>query len=52
VLGSLALKRAPTPAGRAACFVLALAALATLVSVPLTRHPLGWLAGAGRFLGV
>ncbi|MCW5634817.1 MAG: SirB2 family protein [Rubrivivax sp.] len=52
VLGSLALKRAPTPAWRAACFVLALAALATLVTVPLTRHPLGWLAGAGRLLGL
>ncbi|MBI5719027.1 MAG: SirB2 family protein [Burkholderiales bacterium] len=43
-LGSMALKRAPTPAARAAFFVAALAALGTLVSVPLTRHPLGWIA--------
>jgi len=46
VLGSLALKRARTRAARAACFAAALLVLATLVTVPLTRHPLGWLAGA------
>lgn len=43
VLGSLALKRARTRAARAVCFVAALVVLATLVSVPLTRHPLGWM---------
>lgn len=44
VLGSLALKRAPTRTARAACFAAALLALATLVTVPLVRHPLGWMA--------
>ena len=48
VLGSMALRRAKTPAGRAACFAAALAVLATLVTVPLTRHPLGWLAALAR----
>lgn len=46
VLGSLALKRARTRAARAACFAAALLVLGTLVTVPLTRHPLGWLAWA------
>lgn len=45
VLGSMALKRARTPAARAAFFVAALAVLGTLVTVPLTRHPLGWISG-------
>jgi uncharacterized membrane protein SirB2 len=45
VLGSMALKRARTPAARAVYFAAALAALATLVSVPLTRHPWGWMGG-------
>jgi len=44
VLGSMALKRARSPGARAGFFVAALAALATLVTVPLTRHPLGWIA--------
>lgn len=44
VLGSMALKRARSPRARAAFFVAALAALGTLVTVPLTRHPLGWIA--------
>jgi uncharacterized membrane protein SirB2 len=43
VLGSFALKRARTLAGKAACYVLALAAAFTMVSVALTRRPLGWL---------
>lgn len=37
VLGSLALKRAPTPAGRAAAFVAALACIATVAAIALTR---------------
>lgn len=44
VLGSLALKRARTPAARAGFFVAALVVLGTLVTVPLLRHPLGWIA--------
>lgn len=44
VLGSMALKRARTPAARAAFLVAALAVLGTLVTVPLTRHPLGWVS--------
>lgn len=43
VLGSMALKRARTPGAKAAFFAAALAALGTLVTVPLTRHPLGWI---------
>ncbi|MCC6249700.1 MAG: SirB2 family protein [Rubrivivax sp.] len=43
VLGSFALKRAKTRAARAAFFVAALLSVATLVTVPLTRHPLGWM---------
>lgn len=39
VLGSLALKRAPTPAGRAAAFVAALACIATAAAIALTRDP-------------
>lgn len=46
VLGSMALKRARTRAAKAGFFVAALAALATLVTVPLTRHPLGWIGSA------
>jgi uncharacterized membrane protein SirB2 len=44
VLGSLALKRARTPWGKAACYALALAAAGTMVSVALTRRPLGWVS--------
>lgn len=44
VLGSMALKRARTGAARVAYFVASLAVLGTLVTVPLWRHPLGWLA--------
>jgi uncharacterized membrane protein SirB2 len=41
VLGSWALKRARTTAGRAAFCVAALTVFATLVSIGWTRHPLG-----------
>lgn len=45
VLGSLALKRAPTRAAKAVCFVAALACVGLLVSVARSRNPLGPLAG-------
>jgi uncharacterized membrane protein SirB2 len=48
VLGTLALKRARSKAVRAAAFALALAAAAYIVSVALTRDPLGFLAPALR----
>lgn len=41
MLGSLALKRAPTPAARAGCLLAALAVYGTMLSVALSRHPLG-----------
>ncbi len=44
VLGTLALKRAHSKAIRAAAFALALGAAAYIVSVALTRDPLGFLA--------
>lgn len=44
VLGSFALKRAPTRAARAGFAVLALAVLGTMVSVATSKHPLGWVA--------
>jgi uncharacterized membrane protein SirB2 len=43
VLGSLALRRAPTRAGRAIAFVAAVAAFLFLFSVARYRHPLGAL---------
>jgi uncharacterized membrane protein SirB2 len=46
VLGSLALKRAPSRRAKAAFYVAALACVAFLVSVALTHHP----AGAWRLL--
>lgn len=44
VLGSFALKRAPTTAARAACLVAALACVAFMASIALRHHPLGWWA--------
>jgi uncharacterized membrane protein SirB2 len=44
VLGTVALKRARSKAVRAAAFALALAAASYIVSVALTRHPLGFFA--------
>jgi uncharacterized membrane protein SirB2 len=44
VLGSVALKRARSKPVRAAAFALALLAAAYIVSVALTRDPLGFLA--------
>ncbi len=44
VLGSLALKRAPTRAAKAASFVAALLCVGLLVSVARSHHPLGVFA--------
>ena len=41
VLGSYALKRARSPAARAGFLLAALLVFATMVSIALTRHPLG-----------
>lgn len=43
-LGTLALKRAPTRAAKALCFVAALAVVGCMVSIALAHHPLGRLA--------
>lgn len=49
VLGTLALRRARTPAGRLAAYGLALATFAAMVGVATAHHPLGFAAGlAGR----
>jgi len=48
VLGTVALKRARGKAARAIAFALALGAAAYIVSVALTRDPLGFLALALR----
>lgn len=45
ILGSIALKRGPTKPIRAVAWVAALATFGYIVSVALTRHPLGFLAG-------
>ena len=44
VLGSLALKRAPSQAARGACYVAALAVYFWMVSIARAHHPLGALA--------
>ena len=48
VIGSFALKRAPTRTAQAACYVLALACAGWMVSVALAHHPAGLL----RLLGL
>lgn len=45
VLGSLALKRAPRPGQRAACFIAALAVYGFMASVAVAHHPLGIFRG-------
>jgi uncharacterized membrane protein SirB2 len=45
VLGGIALRRGPTRTIRAAAWVAALATFGYIVSVALTRDPLGFLAG-------
>ena len=47
VLGSLALKRAPTGRARALCFAAALGVYAAMFGIARTHQPLGWLAGVG-----
>jgi uncharacterized membrane protein SirB2 len=42
VLGSYALKRAPTRAAKAAFFVAALSCVAFMASIALSHNPLGW----------
>ncbi len=44
VLGTVALKRGPTPGIRTAAFVAALATFGYLVTVAVTKSPLGFLA--------
>ena len=44
VLGTLALKRAPTRAAKALCFALALAVVGFMVGIALAHHPLGVFA--------
>ncbi len=44
VLGSFALKRAPTRRARALFFVAALACVAFMASIAITHHPAGWLS--------
>lgn len=44
VLGSLALRRAPTRATRALCFVAALAVVGFMVGIARAHHPLGMFA--------
>lgn len=46
VLGTLALKRARTPRGRALAFTAALACYLFMVSVAVAHHPLGLLRSA------
>ena len=47
VLGTLALRRARTPAGRLAAFLAALAVFAWIVGVARLRTPSGWFAMLG-----
>jgi len=49
VLGSLALKRAPTPAARRLSFAAALCVYLFMASVAMAHHPLGVLQ---KFIGV
>ncbi len=42
-LGTIALKRARTPAGRVAAFLAALLVFGCIIGVALTHHPAGWL---------
>lgn len=44
VLGTLALKRAPTRGAKTLCLVAALACVGFMVSVAVTHHPLGLFA--------
>jgi len=46
-LGTFALKRAATPAGRTLCFLAAFAVYITMLGIALAHHPLGWLVTLG-----
>ncbi|HMN81140.1 MAG TPA: SirB2 family protein, partial [Burkholderiaceae bacterium] len=43
VFGILALRRAPTLAGKLVCYVIALLCFTTMVSIARSHDPLGWL---------
>jgi len=43
-IGTLAIKRGKTPASRAAAAVIAVVIFAYIVSVAITKQPLGWFA--------
>lgn len=45
VLGTLALRRARNPRGRAICFAAAICTYLSIVGVAYMHHPLGWLHG-------
>lgn len=47
ILGSLALRAGSTPATRIACWLAAMTVFGWIVSVALTRQPLGFLAALG-----
>jgi uncharacterized membrane protein SirB2 len=44
-LGSLALKRAPSPGGRTFAYLGALLVFTTMLGIARAHHPLGWLHG-------
>jgi uncharacterized membrane protein SirB2 len=44
VLGTLALKRAPTRGAKSLCFVAALSVVGFMASIAMARHPLGLFA--------
>ncbi len=44
MLGTLALKRAPTRAAKAVCFVAALSVVGFMASIAVAHHPLGFFA--------
>lgn len=44
VVGTFALKRAPTWRAKAVCYGVSLALLAAVVGIALRHHPLGWFA--------
>ncbi len=44
VVGTFALKRAPTRAAKAGCYAASLGLLAAVVGIAIAHHPLGWFA--------
>lgn len=51
VLGTLAIRRAPTRSWQAACYVAALVTAAFMISVALSRDPMGFLSAGMQSLG-